>query len=297
MTAVYSFLIFAILGIVNFSWLAFPLQASGEMLSLKTVSLRGQTYLVQYSLDHGTIQSITADNHNLFLKLNSTESGNGNLTLVLPMDLASKLFGPGATTGPIQDFIGAFVDAIDLTSKLQVNSTCDSVVLKVGIVPGASDVVFSGSYMAGGGGENSSSDVRVRVTPILVADGKQFKIDTFTDSTACVFSLDKSKKDLHIAIQSPNDSQGYMKLAIPHELLGGNYTVLIDGKPSTVYNITAADANITSIETRYDPSAKSIDIIGTSVIPEFPVLPPVLIAGITVLGIVIVITKKERRLD
>jgi len=51
--------------------------------------------------------------------------------------------------------------------------------------------------------------------------------------------------------------------------LGGNYKILVDDKATNDYDMTETGPSKTTISVKYSQSAKSIDVIGTTVIPEF----------------------------
>ncbi|MEM2589438.1 MAG: hypothetical protein QXT44_06530, partial [Candidatus Bathyarchaeia archaeon] len=61
---------------------------------------------------------------------------------------------------------------------------------------------------------------------------------------------------------------GFCNVTIPNILLGGPYTVLVNDTPITP-TITSNSTH-TFIKFTYNHSEKTIKIVGTSVIPEFP---------------------------
>lgn len=108
------------------------------------------------------------------------------------------------------------------------------------------------------------------VTPVIEAEGKTFELNMVTNAAACDLSLIKEEKRLHIDVENGDGAQGFVKITVPHVLLGGNYTVLVDGRPHDDYGTSydgQSDASVFSIN--YDRRSSSIDIVGTTVIPEF----------------------------
>jgi hypothetical protein len=66
-----------------------------------------------------------------------------------------------------------------------------------------------------------------------------------------------------------SETVGYCTVSFPKELLGGPYTVLINGLPPTASSETS-NHDMTIYFTFNFNSACAIQIIGKTVIPEFP---------------------------
>lgn len=258
--------------------------ALGEEMASKTVTYEGKNYDIRY-VDNGTVTDANVTGVTMFVSLDDATQGKGILVLNLPMALVKPLFGAGDSSQVAGTGMAVFLDDIDTPFTI-LNSTCKSLSVSIPVDQGAGQVEIAGSYIPSSFFKRAAPSAIAHVVPTLQVGGNNFAIHTLTNADDCLYTLDQEKKDLHVAIQSPNVTEGYMRLSIPHELLGGNYTVLIDGKATTDYNVTLIDSNTTALETRYSPSAKSIDIIGTSVIPEFPNTMAVLIGSVGLLALV-----------
>jgi len=88
---------------------------------------------------------------------------------------------------------------------------------------------------------------------------------------------------------------GYCNVTIPKELLGGEtWTVLVDGLPPTSEPTITSNTNHISLYFTYElQSTKTVQIIGTEVIPEFPTWTSMLLILI-VLTVAIIICKRAR---
>jgi hypothetical protein len=97
-------------------------------------------------------------------------------------------------------------------------------------------------------------------------------------------NLDVAAKKLDIEIANERE-YNILEVLVPYELLGDPYTVLTDGetvnlgKTSLSGNISK-DQTFAAVRIPLDDSVSHIEIIGTSVIPEFPLAVPVLATGI-----------------
>jgi hypothetical protein len=97
--------------------------------------------------------------------------------------------------------------------------------------------------------------------------------------------FDKEAKKIVLQADSP-DPLKRIDISIPHELLYGNYKVLVNGAEQDL----ESTGNIKKIEgytlfsIRLDEEASAIEIMGTTAIPEFPY--SLLIASIAIAGMI-----------
>lgn len=113
-----------------------------------------------------------------------------------------------------------------------------------------------------------------------------FKIKIFSNADKLMPGPNPLEKKMHFDVEGPSKKgqpnnqiipDGYFEITIPHAYLGGNYTVLVNNATITAYNMTynrgSADdpqGDSTTISLNYDgTTTKSIDIMGTTAIPEF----------------------------
>ncbi|MEO9321218.1 MAG: hypothetical protein ABI361_11135 [Nitrososphaera sp.] len=243
--------------------------SNGSELTTKSITWNDHSYEIRYSMVNGTVSSANATRGNLHLFLNDTGQGAGLLTLELPLHLVKPLLGNGSDSESVGEQLAVFVYDID-TTNFVTESTCDTLTIKIPTDLGSGQVTVVGSDgIMGEYPAPAPTDV-ANVSPTLQVDNKQFRLNTLTNADSCSFSLDTGTKTLHVAIRNPAFKSGYMKITLPHELLGGNYTVLADGEPFSNYTILADNSNRTTIVTWYSPKVASLDIVGTSVVPEFP---------------------------
>jgi len=104
----------------------------------------------------------------------------------------------------------------------------------------------------------------------VVVDGQTFIVTTESNSTISNFNFNKKDKKTTFTVDGLEDSIGYCNITIPLDLLGGPYTVEVDN--ATVLENYDAPTNGTHafIYLTYNHSTHIIEIIGTTVIPEFP---------------------------
>jgi len=115
-----------------------------------------------------------------------------------------------------------------------------------------------------------------------------------SNSTIEDFNFDMHQKQISFNVTGPNQTTGFCRIAIPKELLDGDFPVYLNGEPMTegkdytkTYNGTH-----TIIQITYSHSTHLIEITGTHTIPEFSTwtAPTILLAA----TLVIVIYKKKR---
>lgn len=123
-----------------------------------------------------------------------------------------------------------------------------------------------------------------------------------TDAIKCDASFSKEEKKIHIDIKgrSGSDKDGFFRLTVPHDLLGGNYTVLVDSKQidfkeDTFFTNSNTDIGPEFAEDQtgirashltfsYPANASSIDVIGTTAVPEFELDIAPFVMAIAVIG-------------
>jgi len=115
-----------------------------------------------------------------------------------------------------------------------------------------------------------------------------------SNSTIEDFNFDPNQKQISFNVTGPNQTTGFCKIAIPKELLDGDFPVYINGEPMTEgkdYTKTINGTH-TIIQLTYSHSTHLITITGTHTIPEFSTwtAPTILLAA----TLVIVIYKKKR---
>jgi len=130
----------------------------------------------------------------------------------------------------------------------------------------------------------------------VVADGTVFHVTTESNSTISNFMFIQEEKKLLFNVTGPTGKTGYCDISIPEELLWGEFSIFMDGSllvKDVDYTQTHNGTHYT-FYISYSHSTHTINIVGTEVIPEFP-LPtfPLLFVIATLLAAVYV--KKRKR--
>jgi len=114
-------------------------------------------------------------------------------------------------------------------------------------------------------------------------DGQVFDVTYSLDGRLIAMDIDKQSTSLLVGMTDVEDS--VFEITFPVDLLaaqGNDFVVLVDGL-ETEYVVSDSDGK-TSITIPLLADSEEIEIIGTSVIPEFP------LGALTILGLVCTIT-------
>ena len=131
------------------------------------------------------------------------------------------------------------------------------------------------------------------MTPIMIFDAGTWEWTPYTvyvisNSTVSDFSFNPEDALIQLNVIGETGTTGFCKVTIPKGLLRaeGTWTVLVDNNP--VIPVVNEDASNTYVYFTYSHSAKTVEIIGTDAIPEFPswIIPPLfLVATLIAVGI------------
>ena len=125
---------------------------------------------------------------------------------------------------------------------------------------------------------------------------KKYNVNVVSNSTVSEFSFDPEGTQIRFNVMSETGTAGFCRVTIPKELLYADETewaVLVDGNPVTPS--VNEDENSTYIYFTYNQNTKTVEIIGTEAIPEFPswiILPLLMIVTL----LIVVFKKKLFRL-
>jgi len=103
-------------------------------------------------------------------------------------------------------------------------------------------------------------------------DDAAFNISVRTDSSISDFAFDKSKKTVTFDVEGDSGTTGFFNLTLPTRLLGGPYTVKIADTTVLEDYDTPTNGTHAFIYCTYNHSSYTIEIKGTTVIPEFTTL-------------------------
>jgi len=129
------------------------------------------------------------------------------------------------------------------------------------------------------------------MAPITVFDAgtwewTNYNVDIISNSTVSDFSFNPETALIRFNVKGETGTTGFCRVTIPKDLLDAEdyWTVLVDGNQVT--STVKEEANSTYLYFTYQHSTKTVEIIGTDAIPEFPsriILPLFLIATIVVI--------------
>jgi hypothetical protein len=240
--------------------------------------------------------------------LNISSSSNGILEITFPRELYDAM----SLTEHGEDPVAALDGILDF-EPIGVVSSCEQTTLTIPVKIGTKEIelVYSDILME----HIHSYPQNVDLLKTIEIENHTFAYRLITDAKKCDVYLINEEKKIRIDIEGRDDIeglvQGTFRITIPHDLLGGNYTVLVDGSPveymedvfsipnnMEIYVEGTLDENTghraSHILFGYPTDAAKIEIIGTKVLPEYSYLPTVAAVGI---ASVLVIFSRWKRLN
>ena len=117
-----------------------------------------------------------------------------------------------------------------------------------------------------------------RDTYLVNEEGQQFKVQIASNAHLCCnrYSNDEKKMAFESIIANNSSVNTVAEVAVPKFLLDGQIRVFIDGQAAPTDSVVlkktneARNSSMTILEVNYGPGAHTIEIYGTSVVPEFP---------------------------
>lgn len=144
---------------------------------------------------------------------------------------------------------------IDVCAEGKVNLTRNGVIVKAGQTTELNFALI----------ENVISTVSHSVN----VEGQTFQVITVSNSTISNFMFNKTEKSIYFSVSAATGSTGFCNVTILKALLGTPYIIKIDGMV-TEYSASYNETHV-RISIYYAHSTHTIQIIGSSVIPEFSV--------------------------
>ncbi|HEX6281956.1 MAG TPA: hypothetical protein VFZ67_06975 [Nitrososphaera sp.] len=117
-----------------------------------------------------------------------------------------------------------------------------------------------------------SINIPMHEPEIINVNGSTFTIDTLsTSSSVTDLNLDQNQKKISIKLSESRRDSGFsfIHLTFPKALLGGNFLVNIDNEESPQSFFTVANDTHSRLVIEYQSGDRTIEIVGTNVIPEF----------------------------
>jgi hypothetical protein len=121
-----------------------------------------------------------------------------------------------------------------------------------------------------------------------------YYVTLLCNSTLSAFSFSQPVMSLSFNVTETTGTAGYCSVTVPHRLLGGPYVCLLDDV--VVSPAVSSNATHTIMYFAYTHSSHQIEIVGTTVIPEFPtLLAPVLLLAVLILTLLAARTTRAIR--
>jgi hypothetical protein len=120
--------------------------------------------------------------------------------------------------------------------------------------------------------------------------GVTYHVLISSNSSITNFLFTHSAKKTSFNVTGTSGTNGYCNVTIPTALLGGPYIVLLDG--SIVTPVETSNATHTFLYFTFTHSTRKVEIIGATVIPEFPSIIANFIV-LTTLALTLIFTKRR----
>jgi hypothetical protein len=213
----------------------------------------------------------------------------------MPRDFIDKLGNIGN--------LAIFVDE-ESRSYEEVSSSCDFRTISIDFPEGTGTVEIVGTSAPSLiWTDNSTLDMPANLD--VVVDGKTYQVSAHGFAKLCSWEFVKEEKKLAI-----HYDDGYnltsLTISIPKELLGSPYAIVVDGKPldvnntrsfnQTKYELLSGSAKYNDLSIHTESPIKNIEVIGTTVAPEFGSLVSLVIMT-AVIGIIVMMGRMMRFRD
>jgi hypothetical protein len=136
-------------------------------------------------------------------------------------------------------------------------------------------------------------DVGIELTAMTMTvqiAGEDVDVAIRSSSTISEFALDEENKRLSFTVDGEDGTEGTTEISIGR-VLEGPYTVTIDGQAATDVEETTSASGEAMLTISYTHSIHDVDVTGTNVVPEFPVV--VIGAIAAIVGVVAVLSRTK----
>jgi hypothetical protein len=260
-----------------------------------------KSYLIQYRFTNGGTISDFAISHpsdlQYTLKINLTAQADGNLEITLPREVSDAAETTAAPFAMISD--GKFMN-------IDMSRSCEQTSLVIPTKAGNEQLVLFGYFYLA---FVPHFPEIVHLSKTFEEGGRNFTVYFDTDAKKCDATFSMGEKKIHFDIKGRDDANntdhGVFEIWIPHILLSGSYSLLVDGMPTnfeeyvlTPNHCQICDPNYTNstgslLQFNYTKSATSIDILGKTAFPEFG--PAKLTVMTFSIAILVVLSRKQPR--
>lgn len=118
------------------------------------------------------------------------------------------------------------------------------------------------------------------------AEDQDFTVDIASNSEVDSFEFNQEEKKVAFVVDGDDGSAGFAEVTIPKNLLSGEITVFVDENVIAANDVVLESNTETEItlEINYHHSIHQVEIMGTNVVPEFPIV--ALVIGTTMAMVV-----------
>jgi len=123
-------------------------------------------------------------------------------------------------------------------------------------------------------------------------EGKKYNVNVVSNSTVSEFSFDPEGTRIRFNVMGENETTGFCNVTIPKGLLNteGSWAVLVDY--ASVTPTVNEDASNTYLYFTYNHGSKTVEIMGTDAIPEFPSWTPLLSALVAMVAVAVIYRRR-----
>lgn len=246
----------------------YPSEQEPELLSYSVI-WNDKQHDISYRITGADVNNILVSFQKLRFELSSSNS-DGELFFAIPRSLITSIHHESWYEGFYEGFF-AESDS-DMLSVGVIDVTCDAFVMSVKFPKGTTAINIHHPHLPGYSNQPLPPDGYI-IYEIITVGNEDFFIPLRTNSYGCDLHLLQNEKRIHVNIDSVSKrwdgEKGYFEISLPERLLRGNFTILVDGEEIAFQQEPDIINNSTTIKFQYDDDAKSIDIIGTEIIPEF----------------------------
>lgn|SRR5437867_4607148 len=274
-----------------------------EGSTYKTIELQvgDKSYPISYHFSNGaTINGITIYPKDTTLRINLTASSDGNLEISIPREVSDAVSFTVATPSTLVLFANAeYVAEIPLTRSCEQTSFIFPVKADYRQIDLVGTIIMEAHY---------GYPLDIEQMKTFEEAGQNFTIDIITDAKKCDASFSKEEKKIHLDIKGRDEvnttEHGFFAIAISPALLDGNYSVLVDGKTvsfkeplwnapgnTDLFHGTSPDTRY--LQFNYTKDSTKIDILGTTAIPEFNTIVP-MVTAISISTVVFILHRVQR---
>lgn len=252
----------------------FLYQANAYAVSPYVFVYHGQRYSLPLEITNGVVTKIERDDLGVnVLRFHIQTTGDGILSVSIP-----RILLDAHEVTEIEDF-SVFIDDRKVQFK-EVGVECGVRRLEIPFEKGSNEIDVIGTSFSGG------NTLERTVTLCIISHGQDFPVLARTNSLIGMYEFTESEKKLRINIEDGD----HVILNIPKRFLNGDFTVKTNSKITTQFNVTNLEGS-SIIAVNYTADTKTVDIIGTTAIPEFPI--SILVASVAMMTTLLALRLKK----